>query len=108
QLAAARGWLCVMPNFRGPNQQPEACASALAQADILDAVDWVKAHYRIDPTRIYLCGASGGGHMTMMMAAKYPDRWRAASAWVGISDLAAWHRLHAGDNYGKMLRNSCG
>ena len=44
----------------------------------------------------------------MLMAGRYPDRWTAVSAWVGISDLAAWHAKHAKTNYGKMLRDSCG
>ncbi len=108
RMVGEAGWLCVMPNFRGPNRQPEACGSPLAQQDILDAVEWVAERYRVDRRRIYLCGTSGGGHMTMLMAARYPKVWRAASAWVGISDLAAWHRLHENDRYGEMLRASCG
>ncbi len=41
--------------------------------------------------------------MTMLMAARYPKPWRAASAWVGISDLTAWHQRHQGTKYGNML-----
>jgi transcription elongation GreA/GreB family factor len=29
--------------------------------------------------------------MTLVMAAHYSKRWKAASAWVPISDLTAWH-----------------
>jgi hypothetical protein len=29
------------------------------------------------------------------------------SAWVGISDLAAWHARHTKSRYGEMLRASC-
>ncbi len=108
RLAAVNGWLCLRPDFRGPNQHPEACGSALAQQDILDALDFVLQNYRVDQERVYLCGASGGGHMTMMMAARHPKRWRAASAWVGISDLTAWHARHANSRYGEMMRKSCG
>lgn len=108
RMAGEAGWLCVMPNFRGPNRQPAACGSPLAQQDILDAVDWVTERYRVDRQRIYLCGSSGGGHMTMLMAARYPKVWRAASAWVGISDLTAWHTLHENDRYGQMMRAACG
>jgi hypothetical protein len=46
--------------------------------------------------------------MTMLMAGRHPDVWAAASAWVGISDLAAWHKLHAAGRYGRMMRLSCG
>ena len=103
-----RGWIYLFPNFRGVNQTPEACGSRLAQQDVLDAVDWAQDQYNIDPKRIYLTGTSGGGHMTMMMSAKYPDRWRAASAWVGISHLATWYHKHAGSKYGNMMKKVCG
>lgn len=106
--AERRGWIYLFPHFRGPNQTPDACGSQKAQQDILDARDWVLKHHPVDKRRIYLTGASGGGHMTMLMAGRHPEAWTAASAWVGISDLAAWHKRHATDNYGKMLRQCCG
>jgi dipeptidyl aminopeptidase/acylaminoacyl peptidase len=108
RLAVERGWIYLFPHFRGPNQHPDACGSIKAQRDILDAVTWVQQHYPVDPRRIYLTGVSGGGHMTMLMVGCHPQLWAAASAWVGISDLAAWHALHADSRYGAMLRASCG
>jgi poly(3-hydroxybutyrate) depolymerase len=108
RLAEERGWIYLFPNFRGPNQHPDACGSPKAQQDILDAVAWAKKTYPVDERRVYLVGASGGGHMTMLMAGRHPDVWAAASAWVGISDLAAWHKLHAAGRYGRMMRLSCG
>jgi pimeloyl-ACP methyl ester carboxylesterase len=106
--ADRRGWVYLWPHFRGPNSSPDGCGSQKAQQDILDAVDWVLERYPIDKRRIYLTGASGGGHMTMLMAGRYPERWTAASAWVGISDLAAWQDRHAKARYGEMVRDSCG
>ncbi len=108
QLADERGWICLFPHFRGPNAHPDACGSPKAQQDILDAVAWARENYPVDPNRIYLTGVSGGGHMTLLMVGCHPDMWAAASAWVGISDLAAWHQRHAKDGYGAMLRKSCG
>lgn len=107
-LVSRREWFCLQPNFRGRNDHPEACGSQAAQQDILDAVDWCLENLPIDPQRVYLTGVSGGGHMTMMMAARYPERWTAASAWVGISDLATWHAKHAGGKYGDMMERCCG
>jgi dienelactone hydrolase len=106
--AERRGWICVCPNFRGRNDRPEALGSRLAQQDILDAVKWVQEHYPIDRRRIYITGTSGGGHMTMLMAARHPEVWAAASAWAGISDLKAWHDVHVADDYGQMMRQACG
>ena len=108
RLAQDRGWAMVSPNFRGPNRTPQACGSKLAQQDILDALDWVLQHHAVDAKRVYLTGNSGGGHMTMLMAGRHPQRWRAASAWVGISDLKTWHQKHQGTKYGNMMEACCG
>lgn len=86
-----RGWAFLSPEFRGPNNRPEACASDLAIQDVLDAVDHACAVARIDPRRIYVLGGSGGGYMALMMACRAPERWAAVSVWVPITDLAAWH-----------------
>ncbi|GAB5403125.1 MAG: hypothetical protein Aurels2KO_13560 [Aureliella sp.] len=108
KLAADRGWFFLQPNFRGVNDHPLACGSDAAVQDILDATDWATDKFPIDPDRIYLTGNSGGGHMTMLVSAKHPTRWTAASAWVGISDLAAWHDRHKDGKYGAMLRQCVG
>jgi dienelactone hydrolase len=110
QECAARGWGFVSPEFRGPNNRPQACGSRLAIQDVLDSVDYVRGKARIDAARIYLLGGSGGGHMTLMMAARAPHLWAAASAWVPISDLAAWYRFskQQGSRYWEMLERCCG
>ncbi|QDU07273.1 alpha/beta hydrolase family protein [Gimesia aquarii] len=108
--AVKRGWIYLHPNFRGVNQQPEACGSKLARQDILDAIDYMIEHYQVDQSRIYLAGSSGGGHMTMLMAGHHPGRFSAASAWVGISDLADWYHFHVKEgvpqNYARMILKS--
>jgi dipeptidyl aminopeptidase/acylaminoacyl peptidase len=104
------GWVLVAPDFRGPNSRPEACASDLASQDIIDAVEYAKAHARIDTDRIYLVGGSGGGHMSLVMAARAPGLWAGVSAWVPISDLTAWHAESSvrKNNYAKMIEQCCG
>src|SRR5690606_33435945 len=68
--------------------------------------------YKVDSNRVYLAGVSGGGHMSLLMAARHPERFSAVSAWVGISDLAEWYRFHAPDGeprgYARMVAASCG
>ncbi len=105
-----RNWAFIHPDFRGPNKNPDACGSDLAVADIVDAVAWAGKEARIDPSRIYLAGASGGGHMALLMAGKAPEIWAGISAWVPITDCAAWHRqcLKAGRRYYADLEKSCG
>lgn len=110
--AVAREWVYIQPDFRGRNDHPEACGSTLARQDILDALDWAIKEYQIDTSRVYLAGVSGGGHMTMLMAGHHPDRFSAASAWVGISNLEDWYRFHTPGgtvgNYAKMIAACCG
>lgn len=109
-LAHARGWITVVPDFRGPNKTPAACASEAAIQDVLDAVAFARQKGRVDAARIYLLGASGGGHMALMMAAKSPKVWAGVSAWVPISDLAVWYdqTKQAKRAYWQDLEKVCG
>jgi len=106
------GWVFIHPDFRGPNRRPEACGSDLAVQDVLDAVAYAQRHARVDEKRIYLVGASGGGYMAMVMAHRAPEVWAGVSAWVGISDLAAWHReckeAKPPRGYYRDVEKSCG
>jgi pimeloyl-ACP methyl ester carboxylesterase len=109
-FAKERQWVMVAPDFRGVNKRPEACASDLAVQDVLDAVQYAQQHARVDAARIYLTGNSGGGHMSLVMAARAPQLWAGVSAWVPISDLAAWHAecTAAKRHYAQMLEQVCG
>lgn len=86
----ARNWHCIYPLFRGPNWTPEACGSDLVVSDLECAVEYMKAHYPVDESRIYLVGGSGGGHASLLMAGRKPELWTAVSSWCPISDIAAW------------------
>lgn len=111
-IAAAekRDWHLLFPEFRGPNKNPAACASQLARQDVIDALDYAMKKWKVDGRRVYVAGGSGGGHMTLVMASFAPDRWAAASAWVPITDLRAWHRetIAAGHGYWKDVEAVCG
>ena len=105
-----RGWHCIFPDFRGANDKPEACGSEAALSDILDAVKWAVDEFDVDPRRIFLAGASGGGHMSLLAAGHAPSTWTAVSAWVPISDLARWYdeTKERGLGYTEHLEKSCG
>jgi dipeptidyl aminopeptidase/acylaminoacyl peptidase len=105
-----RGWVFLSPNFRGPNDHPEACGSNLAVSDVMDAIHYAESVTRIDADRIYLVGGSGGGYMALLLAARYPKMWAAVSAWVPISDLTAWHAStkEAGLRYDRMMEKCFG
>ena len=110
QGAMANGWAVICPNFRGPNNSPDACASEKAVQDVLDAVEEARRRHAIDDGRIYLIGASGGGHLALMMAARMPGLWAAVSLWCPVTDLARWHGegLLRGNGYPAMLEAVCG
>lgn len=110
RAARVHNWHYLQPHFRGPNKNPDACASPHARQDVLDAVDYVIQQYTVDPQRIYLAGCSGGGHMALVMAAHAPERWAAVSAWCPITDLAAWHVecIAANLAYAQDLEAVCG
>lgn len=91
-------WMCVQqdynyihPDFRGVNNQPEACGSPLAIRDIDDAIAYAIRNGRVDTTEIHVIGVSGGGHATLLayMNSRYPVKTFAA--WVPISNLVDWY-----------------
>ena len=105
-----RDWNCIFPDFRGPNNNPQAGGSEAALQDILDAVAWASENMSLDHRRIFLAGASGGGYMTLLSAGNSPSTWTAVSAWVPISDLARWHKetLERELRYYEDVENVCG
>jgi len=110
-MATRNRWHMLAPEFRGPNRTinpraPEACASPLAMRDVIDAVDHVRTKVSVDESRIYLIGLSGGGHMAMMLAGYRPKLWRSIAAFVGISDVEAWHSENA--SYAPHIAICCG
>ena len=106
----ARGWAFVHPDLRGPANRPEAAGSDLAFADLRGVLDLAKAKRAIDPERIYAIGVSGGGMMTLLAAARMPEVWAAASAWVPVTDLATWHAdsLARKNKYAREIELVCG
>ena len=89
--AVNHDWHFIHPNFRGRNRTPSSMGSELAVQDILSAVSWAKQQGNVDPNRIYVIGASGGGYASLLMAGRAPELWAGVSAWVPISDLVKWH-----------------
>ena len=105
-----KGWVFIHPNFRGSNTKPQATGSELVVKDITSAVDYATTNAKVDPNRIYLVGLSGGGYTSLLMAGRTPEIWAGVSAWVGISDLKAWHDecVKAGRKYHNHIVASCG
>ncbi len=105
-----KGWVMIHPDFRGANNCPEAMGSESVVKDIISAVDYARQHSKIDLSRIYVIGASGGGYATLLMAGRAKNIWAAASAWVPIYDLKQWHKecVLGKRGYDKSMGKSCG
>lgn len=107
-----KDWVFVHPNFRGPNNNPLAAGSPAATEDIFDAVAFARQEARVDTSRIYLVGASGGGHMALLTAGRGPGLWAAVSAWVPVTDLTVMYSDFEGhekqEKFQGDLRGACG
>lgn len=100
-LAEKNGFHLLLPEFRGANVKSnpictEACGSEYAKQDIKDAIDYLLEREEIDENNIFLLGASGGGHMALLMAGMCPQYFKAIGAYVPITDLVKWSEESAG------------
>ena len=110
EWAIANDWIFIHPNFRGPNTRPQATGSELVIGDVLSAIDYAKTNARVDESRIYAVGWSGGGYLGLLLAGRAPEIWAGVSAWVPISDLNAWYEesTRLGTKYVRQIAASCG
>jgi len=105
-----RNWHIIYPQFRGPNWNSDACGSDLVVSDIVCAVKYMKSVCNVDESKIFLVGGSGGGHASLLLAARAPEVWSAVSAWCPISDLKKWHsqcRESGRNEYADHVEISC-
>jgi pimeloyl-ACP methyl ester carboxylesterase len=58
---------------------------ALSEADVMDTLKYVRAHWNIDPYRIHLNGGSMGGMASYRLGARYPDIWASIAPDCGMA-----------------------
>ena len=100
----------LLPEFRGSNLDTNpncklACGSEYAKRDIKDAIDYIVKTEKVDSDNIFLLGASGGGHMSLLMAGYCPEYFKSIGAFVPITDLKKWTEQNA--NYKKHVLACC-
>ena len=59
-------------------------ANPLAEQHVLELIDFIEARYNVDPERTLLTGYSMGGRGTWYLAARHPDRFKAALPIAGM------------------------
>lgn len=91
-LLAERGYMILMPNYRGSTGRGVAYAKADHKdlggkefTDILDGIDHLVRLGWIDPSRVAMMGGSYGGYMTGLAVTRYSDRFAAGINLFGIS-----------------------
>lgn len=83
--------------------------------DIYDAVEHVKANFGgfVDTTNVSITGYSGGGGNVMSAVTKFPDYFRAASSFFGMSDYGyhatnGWYQNGASSSHRTILNADVG
>ena len=98
QFLVDMGYVVIEPNIRGSTgygvQFRDMALKDWGGADLEDvacAAQYLRSLAYVDTQRIGVFGGSYGGYMTFMVVTKKPDIWKAAVAWVGITDL---HKMY--------------
>jgi dipeptidyl aminopeptidase/acylaminoacyl peptidase len=89
QYLVNQGFFVILPNFRGSSGYGKEFEDANRfdmgggdLDDVISAADWIVKTGYIDPKKIAIMGGSYGGYLTLMAAAKAPDRWAAAAPFI--------------------------
>lgn len=98
--AALQGWNYIHPDFRGPNNKPEACGSEKVISDIEDAIRFAIENGNVNENEVHIIGVSGGGYATLLSFLKLRFPAKSFSAWASISNLEDWYF----ESLGRQLR----
>ena len=66
-----------------------------SERDVLEVLRLMKAHYKVDESRVYLLGHSMGAIGVWALASKYPDLWAAAVPFSGVGSPLLAERMKA-------------
>ena len=83
----------VIPAFVLAPQNP---GGAWSPSKLNDLLEWAKANYNVDSTRVYVLGMSLGGYGTLDFVGSYPDKIAAAMALCGgcsLKDMSGLGKL---------------
>ena len=90
QICIDKNFTYIHPDFRGRNNNPEACGSKFAIQDIEDAISFGLTLPNVDPSEVHVIGTSGGGYSTLLTYMNTKHKVKTFSAWVPISDIEKW------------------
>ncbi len=96
---ASRGWVVLVPNYRGSTGYGRAWQEAsrfdfggVDNDDVAAGAHYLLENNLADPARIGITGRSHGGYLTMTCLTKYPQLWAAGSAVVPFINWFTNHK----------------
>lgn len=88
---ARQGYVVFSPSYRGEDGSQGVIEIAKGEVnDVLNAMEILKGHPRVDPTRIAMVGASHGALISVLAAARAPEVRAVVSAY-GVMDIYRWY-----------------
>lgn len=98
QYILAQGYHIFCPNFRGSTGYGSSFVKLVEQdwgegprKDCLAGMDWLFAQGISSPEKLFVMGGSYGGYMTLLLAGRNPEYFRAAIDIVGVSNLFTFY-----------------
>ncbi|NMO95999.1 S9 family peptidase [Paenibacillus lemnae] len=98
QYILARGYHIFCPNFRGSTGYGSAFVKMVEQdwgegprKDCLAGMEWLFGQGISSRERLFVMGGSYGGYMTLLLAGRNPEYFRAAIDIVGVSNLFTFY-----------------
>ncbi|KAJ7648941.1 carbohydrate esterase family 1 and carbohydrate-binding module family 1 protein [Mycena polygramma] len=92
QLADTHGFIVIYPSSPNSGTCWDVSSKATLthngggdSGGIASMVSYAIATYGADPSRIFVTGSSSGAMMTNVLAAVYPELWRAATVYSGVA-----------------------
>ena len=96
---ASRGWVVLVPNYRGSTGYGRAWQEAsrfdfggVDNDDVAAGANFLLQNGLADPEKIGITGRSHGGYLTMTCLTKYPHLWAAGSAVVPFINWFTNHK----------------
>jgi len=90
-LADRHGFIVIYPSATRSGQCWDVSSPAALRRDggsdpvgLRSMISYVQSRYAVDPSRIFVTGASSGGMMTNVMLGVYPDVFKAGASYMGV------------------------
>ncbi len=114
-LADRYGFIVIYPSATRSGQCWDVSSPQALQHDggsdpvgLMSMVDYVQQHYTVDPSRVFVTGASSGAMMTNVLLGDYPDVFKAGAAFMGVpfacfatTDGSSWNSACANGQISK-------